>query len=230
MAALAVVLLLTLTAGCVAFGLRTADYHPQINPADFQTTAANPYYPLVPGTTLKYTENDKGEVSENEVTVTHDTKMVMGVKCVVVHDVVMRYGRVAEDTYDWLAPQQDGTIWYFGEDTKEISPGGRVSTLGSWEAGISGGQPGILMPGQPQPGTPYRQEYGPGAAEDMGQIVALNETVKVPAGTFTGCVKTKEWSLLESGHEYKWYAKGVGLVKEEATGGAVVMLQSITRP
>jgi hypothetical protein len=224
------ILCLATGAGCVAFGFRTADYHPEINAAEFQSSADNRFYPLVPGTVLRYTENDRGEVSEVEVTVTPETKMIMGVKCVVVHDVVKKYGKVAEDTWDWLARQKDGTVWYFGEDTKEISPGGLVSTLGSWEAGVDRGQPGILMPGQPQPGEPYRQEYGPGAAEDMGQVIALNETVTVPAGTFTGCVKTKEWSLLESGHEYKWYAPNVGLIKEEATGGAVMTLQSITQP
>ena len=224
------ILCLATTAGCSAFGFRTADYHPAINAADFQMSVDNRFYPLVPGTVLRYTENDRGEVSEVEVTVLPETRMIMGVNCVVVHDVVRKYGKVAEDTYDWLARHKDGTVWYFGEDTKETSAGGLVSTSGSWEAGINRGQPGILMPGEPQPGEPYRQEYGPGAAEDMGQVVALNETVTVSAGTFAGCVKTREWSLLESGHEYKWYAPGVGLIKEEATGGAVMTLQSITHP
>ena len=64
----------------------------------------------------------------------------------------------------------------------------------------------------------------------MGQVVALNESVTVPAGTFTDCVRTKEWSLLEPGDEYKWYAKGVGVVKEEATDGTVAELLSITKP
>lgn len=216
--------------GCAAFGLRNADYHPHIDPADFQEAVDNPYYPLVPGTVLKYVETEKGEVSENEITVTHDTKTIMGVKCVVVHDVVTKHGRLAEDTYDWIAQDKNGTVWYFGENTKEITAGGLVSTLGSWEAGVKGAQPGILMPGQPKPGAPYRQEYGRGEAEDMGQIVALNETVTVPAGTFTGCVKTKDWSLLESGNEFKWYAKGVGVVREKATGGVEATLISITRP
>src|SRR5215510_10800179 len=60
-------------------------YHPQINPADFSATVDNPYFPLVPGTTCKYVEKDGDETNENEVTVTSETKVVMGVKCVVVH-------------------------------------------------------------------------------------------------------------------------------------------------
>jgi len=216
-------------AGCVALGFRDTSYHPQIDPADFRTTVDNPYYPLVPGTTLKYVETSKGETTENEITVTHDTKVIMGVRCVVVHDKVTQDGALKEDTYDWLAQHKDGTVWYFGEDTKEFSAGGKVSTQGSWQAGVNGAQPGILMPGNPRPGEPYRQEYGPGAAEDMGQIVAVGESVTVPAGTFTGCVKTKDWSLLESGSENKWYAKGVGVVKEVSTAGDVATLVKITR-
>jgi hypothetical protein len=215
-------------AGCASTGTRDEAYHPHIDPSNFQAKVNNPYYPLVPGTTLTYVETSGGEKTENKVTVTHDTKVIMGVTCVVVHDTVTKNGRLAEDTYDWLAQDKEGAVWYFGEATREISPGGKVSTEGSWEAGVKGGLPGILMPAHPKPGAPYRQEYGPGTAEDMGQIIALNESVTVPAGTFSDCVKTKEWSLLEGGHENKWYARGVGVVKESATGGDVAVLVSIT--
>ena len=85
------------------------------------------------------------------------------------------------------------------------------------------------MPAHPTPGAPYRQEYGVGVAEDMGQIVALGEVVTVPAGTYTDTVKTLDWSLLEAGNENKWYARGVGVVKEVATGGDVATLISVTR-
>ena len=217
-------------AGCEAMGVRAADYHPHIDPSNFLETVDNPYYPLVPGTTFKYRETDKGEVSENVVTVTHDTRMIMGVKCIVVHDTVMKDGKLAEDNYDWIAQDKQGNVWYFGEATREISPGGMVSTQGSWEAGVNGGQPGILMPGNPEPDAPYRQNYGRGAAEDMGQIVALNESVTVPAGSYRGCVKSLQWSLLEAGTENQWYAEGVGVVKTSATGGTVEELISVTRP
>lgn len=223
-------LALIVGAGCQAVGFRDKSYQPKIDPARFSATIDNRFYPLVPGMVLKYVETWKGETSEDEITVTQETKTIMGVACRVVHDVVTKNGHVAEDTYDWLAQDKDGTVWYFGEATGEISAGGVVNTQGSWEAGVNGAYPGILMSGNPQPGAPYRQEYGPGQAEDMGQIVALNETVTVPAGTFTGVVKTKEWSLLEAGHENKWYAAGVGVVKEEATDGTVSTLISITRP
>jgi hypothetical protein len=208
-------------------GVRDKSYHPQIVPANFQATVDNPYFPLVPGTTWRFIEKSKGETSENVVTVTRDTKEIMGVKCVVVHDVVLKKGRVAEDTYDWYAQDKQGAVWYFGEDTKEISPGGRINRAGSWVAGVNG-QPGVIMPADPQPGEPYRQEYSPNNAEDMGQVVAVNETVVVPYGKFTGCVKTKDWSLLEPGSENKWYAKGVGCIRAVGTDGDTEELVSVT--
>ena len=202
-----------------------APYRPTIDPSNFSSVVNNPYFPLVPGTTEIFSEKDGGDTLESTVTVTHDTKTIMGVKCVVVHDIVTEEGELQEDTYDWYAQDKEGTVWYFGEATKEFKGGGRVSTEGSWEAGVNG-QPGIIMPAHPAPGLPYRQEYSPDNAEDMGQVVALGETVTVPLGSFTGCVRTKEWSLLESGSEKKWYAKGIGVIRVESTGGEVMTLVS----
>ena len=208
---------------------RAADaYHPHIDPADFQEKVDHPYFPLVPGTVTKFIEKDGVQTSENVVEVTHDTKILMGVKCVVVHDSVTLDGELKEDTYDWYAQAKDGSVWYFGEDTKEYKAGGKVSTEGSWQAGING-QPGIILPANPKPGEPYRQEYSPDNAEDMGQVVAIDQSTTVPYGTFTGCVKTKDWSMLESGSENKWYAKGIGVVREEASAGEVATLVSVTK-
>ncbi len=209
---------------------KAAAYAPRIDPADFRATVDHPYFPLVPGTRYLYRETEGSRVSENEVTVLAETRVVLGVTCTVVHDVVRTGGRVKEDTRDWYAQDRQGNVWYFGEDTREFHPRGRVSTQGSWEAGVSGGQPGILMKALPAPGEPYRQEYRRGVAEDMGQVVATGETVAVPAGTYSDCVKTRDWSLLEAGHEFKWYARGVGLVRTESASKEVAVLVSVTRP
>ena len=203
-------------------------YHPTIDPANFTHVVNNPYFPLVPGTVFTILEKEGREVRENKVEVTHDTKTIMGVKCVVVHDTVTMGGKPVEDTLDWYAQDKSGAVWYFGEATKEFKPGGRVSTEGSWEAGVNG-QPGIIMPAHPKVGEPYRQEYSPNNAEDMGQVVSVDEKVTVPAGTYSGCVKTKDWSLLESGHEHKWFAKGVGFVRSESSGGEVATLISVSQ-
>jgi hypothetical protein len=201
-------------------------YQPVIDPANFLSIVNHPYYPLVPGTVMIFSEKDGDETRERIVTVTHHTKIVMGVKCVVVHDVVALKGEVQEDTYDWFAQDKQGTVWYFGEATREFLGGDRVSAEGSWEAGVNG-QPGVIMPGRVVPGPPYRQEYSPNQAEDMGQVVALSDSVTVPYGSFKECLRTKEWSMLESGTEKKWYAKGVGLIRVESPAGEVMVLVSV---
>ncbi len=205
-------------------------YAPHIDPADFQTTVDNPFFPLVPGTIWKYVEHEGGTIRENEVTVTSHTRTVMGVTCIVVHDVERANGVVKEDTDDWYAQDRKGNVWCFGEDTKESLARGRMTTEGSWEAGIGRSQPGIIMLANPAPGAPYRQEYGPGHAEDMGQVVAVGDSVKVPFGSFTGCVRTREWSRLEPGTALKWYARGVGLVRERSGPREWTELVSVTRP
>ena len=46
------------------------------------------------------------------------------------------------------------------------------STKGSWEAGVDGAEPGILMPANPQPGMIYRLEFYENEAEDNLSIAA----------------------------------------------------------
>jgi len=202
-------------------------YRPLIDPANFSSEVNHPWYPLKPGTVLVYTEKEGDEVRTRTVTVTHEIRLVVGVKCVVVRNVVMgANGQEQEETDDWFAQDKQGNVWYFGEALREFKGHGEVRTEGSWEAG-NNGQPGMIMPAHPAPGPAYRQAYLANRVEDMGQVTALNETVTVPFGTFSGCVRTKEWSMLESGTDKKWYAKGVGLVRAESTGGEVMTLVSV---
>ncbi|MBI4700069.1 MAG: hypothetical protein HY744_02705 [Deltaproteobacteria bacterium] len=193
-------------------------YHPSIDPASFANAIDNPFLPMTPGSVMTYAETDESDTFDITVTVTSETKLIMGVSCVVVHDVVTEAGAggagaVVEDTWDWYAQDTGGNVWYFGEDTTAYD-GSTPSHAGSWEAGVDGALPGIVMPANPQPGAPYRQEYYRGQAEDMGQVLALDQSVTVPAGSYTGCVKTKDWSALEPGIiENKWFCPGVGNVR-----------------
>src|SRR2546423_7198239 len=95
-------------------GAPNGPYHPTIDPANFSNVVNNPYFPLVPETTKVFSEKDGGEAAESTVTVTHETKVIMGVKCMVVHDVIAEEGEMKEDTYYWYAQDKQGTVWYFG--------------------------------------------------------------------------------------------------------------------
>jgi hypothetical protein len=216
-------------AGHLASARSPASYAPRIDPKHFRAGVDHPFFPLVPGTRYLYRETSAGDTVTEEVTVTGDTRRVMGVACVVVHDVEREGDHVAEETWDWYAQDRAGNVWYMGEDTKAFLPRGHTSTAGSWQAGLDGALPGIIMQADPVPGDPYRQEYHRGHAEDMGQVVGIVDAVTVPFGSFDGCILTRDWSALESGSENKWYAKGVGLIRTESTSGEVSVLVSVTR-
>jgi len=190
-----------------------AAYHPTIDPAAFSATITNPYFTLTPGTTHIYEGTRDGQPQRAEMVVTSETKTIMGVRCVVVRDTVTSSGSVVEGTTDWYAQAVNGDVWYFGEDTKEFTNGVVSSTKGSWEAGVDGAQPGIIMKAKPVVGDAYRQEYRPGEAEDTAKVARIDPQVKVPAGTFNNVVVTEDTNPLEPDfYDLKSFASGTGLV------------------
>ena len=218
---------LLLVSGCSSASTATP-YAPAIEPANFVSVIDNPYFPLTPGTTYVYEGETSDGREHSEDQVTSDTKEVLGVTCVVVWNRATLDGELIEETYDWYAQDKDGNVWYFGEDTKEYKNGAVVSTEGSWEAGVDGALPGIIMEADPQVGDVYRQEYYEGEAEDMAGILSLTETATVPYGSYTDALMTKEWTPLEPALvEHKYYAQGVGLVLETIVQGGREQIELI---
>ena len=177
----------------------------------------NPFWPLVPGTTFVYEPVPNEDNVVNTITVTDDTKIITvdgkSIECRVVYDVETVDGVLDEETYDWYAQDDDGNIWYCGEDTTAYLEDGTTSKEGSWEAGVDGALPGYLILAEPRPGVCYQQEYYEDEAEDRAKVLRLNAKVSVEYGDFNHCLVAKEWSPLERGHvEQKFYAPGTGLV------------------
>jgi hypothetical protein len=202
------------------------DYSPDIDPSNFVKEVDNPYFPLKPGTALVYEGRSEDGTERVEDTVLHETRRVMGVECVVLHDRVWQNGELIEETFDWHAQDREGNVWYFGENSKELENGKVVSTAGSWEAGVDGALPGIIMPADPKVGDSYRQEYYKGEAEDIAEVISLdgaglNDAVSTPYGSFSEDVLvTKDWNPLEPNIlEHKFYAPGVGLIGETKVTG-----------
>jgi hypothetical protein len=187
-----------------------------IDPANFVAKVTNPWFPLRPGTTYVYLGTESGRPSRDVMSVTAQTKTILGVRCVVVHDNVYISGRLAERTSDWYAQDKRGTVWYFGEATAELDSAGNVTTTeGSWEGGADGALPGVIMPGRPKVGQSFRQEYYKGHAEDHFAIESLSTSVRVPYVSSGRAMRTREWTPLEPGSvEHKYYARGVGMIKD----------------
>jgi hypothetical protein len=193
----------------------------RIDPSTFTTKIDNPFYPLQPGTRWVWQgPNDEGKSERTVIDVTHETRRIMGVTCVVIHDTVSVAGKITEDTFDWYAQDAEGNVWYFGEDTKEYENGKVVSTKGTWEAGVNGAEAGIIMKAKPKVGDSYRQEYYKGEAEDFAEVLAVDQRVTVPFGTFQNVLQTKETTPLEPDLvENKYYVRGVGVVREVTLAG-----------
>jgi hypothetical protein len=192
-----------------------------LDPAEFTTRIDHPYWPMRPGSRWVYRQTEAGGSRRVEVTVTHRTRTVMGIEARVVHDVAIEDGEVAEDTYDWYAQDADGNVWYLGEDTREVEDGKVTSTEGSWQAGVDGAQPGVVLPARPRPGMAYRQEYAAGS-RDAAAVLSLHQRAKVPSGLFDHVLVTKEFSPLEPKLlKHAFFALGVGPVLSlTVTGGS----------
>ena len=189
-----------LTALAIAAALPHGSEPVNLNPADFTTKIDNPYWPMKPGSRWVYRETDS-EGAKQRVVVTED-------------------GKPVEVTDDWYAQDRAGNIWYLGEDTTEYENGKPVSKQGSFEAGVDGAQPGVIMPARPKVGMRYRQEYYKGHAEDRARIFSRRERAEVPFGFFRQALMTREENPLEPRVlEYKFYARGVGPVLAVSVSG-----------
>lgn len=218
-----------------------------VDPADIGgLVSANPYWPLLPSVSKLGNEDE-----DITVTVTAKTKLIEGVTCVVVNDVVAEDGQPVEDTDDWYAQDVDGNVWYCGEISKsyELFEGDSpleaelVDVDGSWKAFRDGAQPGIVMKALPQVGDVYRQEMMLGDAEDAAEVIAVNvdgllegdeceeggeEVADLVDELCDGdCLVTHEFTPVEpDASEHKYYAPNIGLILEVNPDGECTVIEN----
>jgi hypothetical protein len=210
-------------AGAALVGAGCGDDQQRGEPRRYTTDIDNPYWPMKPGSRWVYRESEGGSVKKVVVTVTDKTKrLANGVTARVVRDEVTENGEPVELTDDFYAQDQDGNVWYMGEETAEYEDGKVTTRAGSFEAGRDGAKAGIIMPAHPRPGMDYRQEYLKGEAEDRARVLSVDDQAEVPAGHFRGALLTRDVNPLEPKVlEYKLYARGVGPVLVlSASGGS----------
>lgn len=112
-------------------------------------TNPNPYYPVTVGYEWEYEAEDES----NTVVVLDKTKLIEGVSCIVINDLVEKEEGGREDTDDWYALRSDGTVDYCGDSVRdfEVFAGDDpqepelVETEGSFKAGRDGELPGTIM-------------------------------------------------------------------------------------
>ena len=214
-----------------------------VNPRDIGTRVApNPFHSLVVGARHVYEkafvdEEGQAQIERVVVTVTNRTKLIDGINCRVVRDVVSVDDKVVEDTEDWFAQDVYGNVWYCGELSQDFEEfeGDRpelvelVSLHGSFKAGRDGAKAGIIMLAQPQVGMTYREEASWNEAEDLSEVLSLTASESVPAARCSGnCLKLRAFTPVEPGkNEFKYYVPGIGeiLSVNERTGSRAQLVE-----
>lgn len=191
----------------------TSEYKPEVIAGNFSTEINNKYFSVAVGRKLTFEKKTSEGVELVEIQMTGKTKEIMGVKTAEVWDRVWLDNILVEDTKDYYAQKVDGDVWYFGEAVDNYENGKIKDHKGSWEAGVDGAYPGIVMKKEPKVGDFYRQEYYKGEAEDKAEVVEVGLSVKVPYGELTDCIKTHDTSFIEStANELKYYCPKAGYV------------------
>lgn len=189
------------------------------------TAITNPFLPLglLKQDILEGTENDSDVRIERSFRADSKTFKVgdQMVQTLIVEDRVFRKGKLLEVALDYFAQGDDGVVYYLGEDVDIYNKKGKVvSHEGAWLFGVNTNQLGVIMPANPKVGDKFQSENVPGITREDDEVISLSETVTVPSGTFSNCLKIKE--VLSDGEiEYKYYAPGVGVVKEVPAEGEV---------
>jgi hypothetical protein len=195
----------------------------QFNAGNFTnpTTITNTTFPLVPGAqlTLEGTVVRGGVTVPHRVvfTVTDVTKVINGVRTLVIWDVDSEGGVVIESELAFFAQDDAGNVWNLGEYPEEFLDGTFVGAPSVWIAGIREAQAGIHMVPVPKvSGTFFLQGFAPAIEfEDCGRVAKIGQRTTVPFGSFDNVVVTEEKDAFDpaGGIQTKFYAPGVGIVR-----------------
>ena len=235
----AVVVALTLTftgAGPASAGRATGTTIPPGDPSDTCRPGApfargnfphhpridNRWYPLAPGTrfTFEGQADRGGGATAHQVifTVTDMTKVVNGVRSVVMWDRDISDGELVEEELAFHAQDKRGNVWNLGEYPEEFEDGEFVGAPSTWIAGQERAKAGILVPGAPRVGVSFLQGSAPSVDFlDCGKVRRTAAKVCNEDRCFRKVLVIDEWSPLEpdSGFQRKFYAPGVGNVRIE---------------
>jgi hypothetical protein len=180
------------------------------------STGKNLFFILEPGYQLTLEGKEGTTAVVLIVTVLNETKKVGTVETRVVEERETENGVVSEVSRNFFAiDTKTNDVFYFGEDVDVYKNGKIDNHEGSWSADAKDCKAGMYIPGTILIGARYYQEMAPKIAMDRAEIISTKESLKTTAGTFNNCLKVQESSAIESGKEYKLFAPGIGLIKDE---------------
>jgi hypothetical protein len=193
----------------------------EFDPASFDnpTNIDNKWFPLIPGTQFIYegTTEEGGVSIPHRVifTITDLTKLIDGVRTVVVWDQDISAGTLEETELAFFAQDNEGNVWHLGQ-YPEVYENGKLVEAPAWISGLKGARAGISMKAEPHLGTPsYSQGWGPAVSwTDRAQVALMGQQTCVPFDCFEEVLMTEEFSREEpDAFQLKYYAPNVGLVR-----------------
>ena len=177
----------------------------------FSTVGRNRFFILEPGHQLVLASSRE----KVTITVLAETRRIGDIETRAVEEREEKNGLLAEVSRNFFAIcRQHGDVFYFGEDVDIYKDGKVVKHSGEWRADEKNSRAGIIMPGTVLLGARHYQEMAPNAM-DRAEVMALDVTLKTPAGEFKNCLKVEETSAIESDKCYKTYAPGIGMIQDE---------------
>ena len=117
-------------------------------------------------------------------------------------------GRIEEVALDHYAQDDDGSVWYFGEDVFNYKDGVIADREGTWLAGRDG-PAAMIMPANPQVGEVYLPENTPGFVFEQVRVKAVDQTVQGPRRPGRGS-DHRERAHQDGSREDKTFAPGYG--------------------
>jgi hypothetical protein len=194
------------------------------NPANFDNTSTsidNRYMPLVPGTQyiLRGSDLHDGNRVPHRVvyTVTDLTRVVDGVRTVVIWDLDFTRDNLDEAELTFFAQDKAGNVWHLGQYSEVYEDKDLVGARGFLVGYLAGAHAGIMMQAHPQPNTPsYSEGWAPPPVNwtDRARVWKVDQRTTVPAGSYDDVLVTEEYSEQETeSFQTKYYAPGIGNVR-----------------
>jgi hypothetical protein len=202
-----------------------------IDDCQFKANGATPYFILKPGYQRILVTPDGAEEPEMSIeTVLCKTKTInldgRKIKTRVYEERALEWDD--EDGGEWVTVEislnwfaickQTNDVYYFGEWSRDCEDGfdendecENEDNEGSWEAGVDGAMPGIMMPGTFLLGAKYFQEIAPPNAVDRGENAAMGlDWPEEGDPEYTDCVQIFDTNPAEGECGRGWAGSGPG--------------------
>jgi hypothetical protein len=188
---------------------------------DDPTNIDNRWQPWTPGTQFVYEGSaiveGEGRQSRRVVTTVTDlTKVIDGVRALVIWEEDYTTEEVSEPELAFFAQDNAGNVWLLGEYPEEYE-NGKFDKAPAWISGQGGARAGIAMKAEPRPGAhSYAQGYAPPPVDfdDRGRVYKMNQQTCVPVECYENVLVTEEFNPSEPvAYQLKYYAPDVGNVR-----------------